>query len=883
MLPASAEYKAYEAQLIGATPVFRASFLPKYWPSGVNADGDFVHCAYVAPDRIQADYEGFSGGYWISPVLTANLQVSTSPAVITWGWNSPGFDSLVYYRGAADPAALAAASWTLVNNGDTIQIYPYYQFKLTLEGFRAWAVDDPGDADAFTAWAVDVAGVEAEQGYASDANVSGDVLTYIEALQLLGQFTVVRDIETAGSLSMEAPQAFDDLVAGSHSGLTLNNCQGTGEVTVLGPDEIDYSWTPAPLFSPNKPSFFLADQDWYDIQLKIELGWSKGGWFASGFLEDEWLGEGFIDFVTLFLGKVKKWGPVSRAVGSPNTVEVYAEDYIADCFKKRICLPAADGTPAPLTFGEFLCTGEAISGWSPAPVAKSAYFENNDYRELDRIVTSGGGASSLITPGIAGEASTHAFRAVTTGANQAAYGVRICPNAKTIFVTGTMRFTGVPAVTPTGHNLTFLRLMGAGGGASAFDVFVDAGGAIYSYIGALGGQDGKFNALAYVDVPLPFAFLMKADSAGIAKLWINGDEVISYAGDLSMYVPVEFWFGAGTSGTSEAWTIDFDDIEIRTQYFDNAFQVPGGPFAGIGPVYIDNLAQPETQTVGSFTQTLTRYPEYGIVQFSSTDPDFKPSGEVMFRVIEHAGGRHALYIIEALLAAAGVTEYIDAVALAAAYAAVPGDIINARFEGGQTEKQGLKDIASLGLPVADALKEITSRCLYWIFTDAGNIKIVPYTAAALVTPTDPLQILTASNKWENNQVIDLSNVNAFVTAVYGWYSRNPSLFYVAGDQTAGGQGASLDYSWDSPVACENLDMVKAKADLLLKFLGPQEQIDPVTMSLSGARFELMADVINLTDVLLSDASINYLITSKEVSLDQGGRNTALQLIRFLGE
>jgi hypothetical protein len=795
-------------------------------------------------------------------VLTANLQVPTSPAVATWTWNSPGFDSLLYWRGADDLTALAAAAWTLINQGDTIQILPYYQFKLTLEGYRAWAVDASGDADNFTAWAVDVAGVEAEQGYAAEANVPGDVLTYIAALNPLGEFTIVRDIEQAGNISQEVPKAFDDLVAGSHSGLLLNNRQ------------VDGAGDPAPLYSANKASFVFGDNDWYGAQLRIDIGWNKSGFMVSPFLSEPFYKDLFSDFITLYLGKITKWGPNSRGVSggtaSPNTVEIFAKDSIMECLNKRVALPAADGSPAPLTFGEFLVKGEAISGWSPESPLRTAYFENNNFNELDHVVATGGGAFSLITPGLTG---ARAFRCQTSGANQATYGSLTVPYSGEVFISGTMRFKTAPA-SPQDQNATIFQIVDASG-AIDYSITIDSTGAIYS---SLGGQS-KFNVIAYRGVPISWALWLSPTNPGYAKLWINGDEVLNHTANLTGDHPLEVRFGVQTGGTSETWSVDFDDVELRTKYYLNAFQVTGAPFASIGPVYLDNLAQPDSQTVGGFTQTLTRFPAYGMVQLSSTDPDFKPSGDVLIRVVENAGGRHALAIMESLLAAAGVTDYIDATALDAAYAAVPKDIVHARFDGKGDRGPGLKDFASLGVTVGDCLKEICTRCLYWLFVDAGKIKIVPYTGTP---PADPAMALTAGNLYEATQTIDLDQLNSFVTATYGWYDRDSSLFYVAGVPEAGGQGAGLDYTWGSPVACERLDMVQAKANLLLKFLSAQERLEPVRMNLKGARLELM-EVVSVRDELLNEAADNYFITRKDVGLDPGSRETSLQLMRFLGE
>ena len=224
MIPAGAEYQEYEALQMGATPAVRISFSPYTWPNGVNALGTFVECAYVPPDRIQAHYHGFSGGYWISEVITSYAQFE-SPAVITWNWNAPGFDLVVYWRYGNSAAECAAASWEAIESGDTLIIPAFYQFKITMEGYRAWAVDAVGDADAWTAYAETTPLEDEYQGYAAPVNVPGILLTYIEALELPGEFMLMADIEEVGTITQEAPTDFSDLVGGDLSGLILNNRQ----------------------------------------------------------------------------------------------------------------------------------------------------------------------------------------------------------------------------------------------------------------------------------------------------------------------------------------------------------------------------------------------------------------------------------------------------------------------------------------------------------------------------------------------------------------------------------------------------------------------------------------------------------------------------------
>lgn len=870
MLAAGAEYLAYEAMARGAMPVVRASFLPFYQSNGIDANINSGECNFVPPDRIQFHYHGLDGGC-ITDVMEAKMQVASTPVSVAWDYNYPGYDVTLYFRTSSEAFALfdSSPSYVAVNQGDTLDLQAYYQFALIIFGYRAWAVDAIGDADTFSAYAVD-SDSDTYKSYAAHEHVPGDRFSYIENLEVVGEFVTIQDIEQAGSVSMEVPVDFGDLVAGSHSGLLLTNRQGSfvGDV-----------WTPAPAYSPNMASFFLADQpDWQQIMLKIELGWDKSGYFRAGFLEDEWLSDSYTDFVTLFLGRVKKWGPINRAVdeggmAQPNTVEVYAEDFIADCLNRRIALPSEDGTPNPVIFGEFLKDAEPIAGWHPGTPIKTAVFEDGNFNELDGTGISGGGGLSVITPGLTQE---WALRSVVSGASQSAYGKWSVQTSGEMFVTGSIRFTSIPS-TIGNLQTSFLSSVDSVG-AVADLLAVNSEG----YFQGIGGTS-NFNIVEYEGVPLSFALWFSPQTVGHSRLWINGDEILSYQGDLTGHVAQTIRFGCvtGGGGAGEEWTVDYDDLKIFSEYFSNAYQVYGGPFVSIGAVYLDDRGQPASKTIGAYTQTLTRHANFGMVQFTSTDPEFEVSGDVKMRVVENMGGRHPLEVIELLLYMAGLTDYIDATALAAAYLATPNDIINCCFEGGgDRNRWGLKDVSSMGMTIGDAIREICSRCLYLVFTDAGSIKIVPYTG---IHPTDAAVLaLTASNKWENSQTFDLDNIKDYVTAVYGWYAHNPSLFYVAGDMTAGGDGVGLDYSWESPVASESLTMVKTKADLLYQFLSANERVDPVRTNLIGARVEGM-DIVSITDPLLHSGAKKYWVSGKEVSLDRGSFETNLQLIRYLGD
>lgn len=837
----SADFTIQEALNLGARPWARFIISPFYHPNGVDGEGNFSHTAFVSPDRIQADYEGFASGYWQSEAIHSKCGLFPTAAVITWDYNSPAFTMIFAWRTAATLSALNAASWTTLTNGITIQIQQFYQFKLTLAGKRCWARYGSNPITDFTAYAM--AGEPDELvSYATFAHVPGEVQTYIENLQLLGEFPVAdEDVEKAGTITVEAPKDFSDLVAGSHDGLSLNN------------RHLDDEGNYAPLFTPGKSSFVFGNEldslgrpAWFSKELEIQFGYILPDETFTGF--------------TAWRGKIIKWGPPRHAADASgrlqaHTCDIYARDWISDLFKTKLALAAADGSPQPLTAGEFLCKAETVSGWSPASILRSAYFESNNYNEFDHLVTAGGGAVSLITPGLTG---SYAFRAQSSGANQSAYGKISLASAGEVHIKGNLRFYAVPETFAAG-NLTFLQLQNAAG-TPYVSMTIDAEGMIYE---SHAGQ-GRFNISAYTGVVLPF--ILWTDGSNL-KFWLNGDEVLTWRGTLTTIQHI--LFGILTGATAENWSIDFDDLEIRPKYYDGALRVTGAPFAGIGPVYIDNIAQPDSKTAGGFTQTLTRYPTWGMVQFESTDPNFKP-GDVLMRVIQDAGGIHAVDYLQTLLGLAGVTDLINTASFTAVKTAKPLDIIHFR--------KGDKD----PFPVSDAIKEICSRCLYWLVVDHGEIKLFAYDGDP---PSGPVLTLTESHISGLEAITDMDAIMAYVSAKYGWYDRDSGLSYTAGDINAG-DGQDLDYTWfNSPVVSENYEMVKLNADLLLKFLGAQERWDPVSISLKGARLELF-DVVAINNPAVKDAVTNTRLIRKEIILEAGNsplERVSLQLYRFLGE
>ena len=811
----SAAFTTEEAKLRGAAPIALFSFLPFYHGAGIDGGGTFLESSYVAPDKILATYEGFASGYWISEIMSANLGRYPSPAVLSLDYNTPGYTMTFYWRSAPTSARVSASSWTALAPGDTVQVYAYYQWKVAWAGYRCWA-QDPGDAeDDFTAWAEDDPG-SGYDSYAADTEHEFDSQAYIQAVLWTGEYPVAKgDVVDAGNLIQEVSKDFTGLVAGTHT-LVLNNRHG--------------------FFSPLKSSFIFAGEDWFRRQVRIDFGYVKPGSHGQ-----------VTDTITLYLGEIRRWGPVQRGTRQAHTVEIYSKDFISQLLEKPIGLIDSDGNKQVLIYGERLAKADKINGKALVPPLRTANFEKNNFNELDSSVSSGGGAISIISSSPL--AGSYSMRSTITGASQSAYGTISLPtNSAELFAKFKVRFQTVPGA-PADLNYDFLQIKNSAGTIHLRLQVTSTGKVKATYQG--GSQETDMAVASYEGIRADMAVWVKCATAGSIYLWINGDQALSIDDiDLSAFTVKTILLGGITGGSAESWTIDFDDIEVGDKYHDQAYQVPGYPFTEIKTVYVDEAAR---------SSNLEKFPTLGAVNF--TDSANKVSGEVMARVVKNTT-THAVDQIEAVLIEAGLSAYINAASFAAAKAAVPDDLVGSYFDGGS---------------YADALLAINERCLYFLFVDHGEIFIIPYDGTP---PASAVLAFTNQELREFTQVIDSDETQQGVNVKWGWQDHNPDLVYQAG--TPSDQGAEIDLTWGAPVATEQPAMAQSKADLLFKRLDKGQEIgDPVRGTHRMARLELL-DNVSVYDPHLLDAARYYSVARKEMALGRPAEIN-LRLLRFLGE
>lgn len=829
MIPApSARFSVEEAKGLTARPVALFTIFPREHPVGIGNGGTFQNIFKAGPDRLQALYDGFAEGYWISPVLAAGLGRYPSPAQFSSAANVPGYNLALYWRSTQTEAKLAAASWVPLTSGDTVNLYAFYQWKMVLTGYRGWA-QAPGDPlDDFTAWAVPAPG-DPYASYASPTAVphSHDSRAYVLGILFDGEFPIPRaDVEDAGALSQEVSLDFA-LTAGQHT-LLLNNRHGR--------------------YSPKSAAFIFAGvRDWYRRNLRIELGYEIPGTRRE------------VDAFLLYEGQIGKWGPVPSESDpggklSPHTAAIESLDFLAQMFEHQIGLSDAAGNPQPLFFGEYLAEASRVVGKALLPPLKTAKFERADLNELDQNGTGNGGTLSLSSED--SPEGTYHLRAQVSAASAFAWGsLQFAAGQEEIFFRGKLNFAALPAA-PVSDNLTFIRLENTNGGLIA-RFYVTAAGKIAMITGGGVSEESDFDLAAYEGVDLDIACWVKCiNTYGKVGLWINGDEVINKT-DLSLaQSALRAKVGLMLGAFAETFDLRIDDLALGNKYHDQAYQVQGYPFTEIKQVYVEERLKRDN---------LETLPEYGAVNF--TDPAAEVSEDVKIRVCKN-DITHPVDIIAALAAEVGQADRVDAAAAAAAKSALPNDVIGCKFEN---------------ITVAEAINEICKRCLIFAYMEQGLLKLIAYTgappgAAALSLGRSELRALLPE--------VDMTGQKNRISVPYGRHEHNPRLSGFAEDLSLPSLPQPVPeenpMDWKEPVATELKAMAQEKAERLLTFKKFPPEIWEARGSLRLARLELVKDAVELFDPLLMAAPATCRVFRKEISLGPPF-GVALQPTAFPGE
>jgi hypothetical protein len=281
--------------------------------------GEFIRTAYGGEPGKLAMVEGYlTSGSWTSPVVQ-KFSPYLDEAVASWEEPAGHMDVVIRLRTGETPAEVAQAAFTQLASGQDIALAPYFQVKVDLdETIRAWGLDDPGEADEFTAYAVDQAPDEGFEGYASDGPGC------LAGFRLAGRLTLPeREIIDPGGLRVELARDFSELRTGDHI-LVLDNRVG--------------QWL------NRAENAYLLEPDWTRKQVALYHGWESA--------------DGTVAWQLLYQGVVQRLAGMAHDWRQPHRVKLESQDGVAAGLKQKIGAPVETGERRPFMRGTYRAQGE---------------------------------------------------------------------------------------------------------------------------------------------------------------------------------------------------------------------------------------------------------------------------------------------------------------------------------------------------------------------------------------------------------------------------------------------------------------------------------------------------------------------------------------------
>lgn len=322
MRQAGAEYLQEEGRYRGARPRVKAVLSPLELDYGLApGSGEFVQTVYGGELGKLAMGNGYyTSGSWTSPIIQA-FSPYLDQAVPFWEAASGHMDVEIGFRGGETPDVLALKPFAPLMLEQNVSLAPYFQVKVDFqETIRAWALDDIGDADIFSAYAADLAPDDGFESYASDGPGC------LTGFSLAGRLTLPeQEILDPGGLQVELTRDFSELRTADHV-LALDNRVG--------------QWL-------NRPgNAYLHGSDWSQKQLALYHGWE--------------LADGSVAWQLLYQGVVQRLSGMAHGWSQSHRVRVESQDGAAAKLKQMVGAPDATGERRPFMRGAYLAQGEMI-------------------------------------------------------------------------------------------------------------------------------------------------------------------------------------------------------------------------------------------------------------------------------------------------------------------------------------------------------------------------------------------------------------------------------------------------------------------------------------------------------------------------------------------
>lgn len=862
MIAASAEFIAQESNPAAVVEFF-ATFLPHYFITGVAAgSGTFVNMSYVDPGRLQVD-EDAGLASWTSPVLAARVAFYPTSITPSWSLDYPGYDCTVEYRTAASEGGLAAAAWLPFIAGDPVSLMRYYQWRISFVAIRAWAYDTQEEAEASdaSAWALDAPDPEDPyESFAVDTGFAGTG-AFIEAIKFTGVFEVdPADIKDWGSCVETCPPDLGDLAAGDYTIVMVNR-------------DNKYS-------STHENFIFAAESHPEKKKLLIEMAYR---------LDDGT----YTERIPRYLGLAQEWGPTPGGTADKKTgklqeytATIPTRDLVADIMDRMVGAPGDDGKSNPLVMGEVFRQMDQLADETLGDPDAQVDFEGGDTTGLAGVDSGAGGVVSVESSNpITG---TYYLHTGVANANAYAKGrIDLAVAGLEVLFTGPLRFAAIPDA-PADKNMHFMGLYDAAGNEK-IKLAVGTDFRVYAYADA---QSEWKETDWYVDrdvsVVKTVSIGVSGYNPGTLKVWVNGQEVLTWDADWSAVSLKGGFIGPHNGGAAEAWAIDSDDWKIFPNWWPQLFRVPGGPYESIGTVYVEGAIRvgPEPVSanlnrrnlkfgsagvpvtlVGGVTKTtgVEKYPEYGAVAF--TDYANKVSGTVS-AYLRKDDLTHWVDAVRALLAVHGMDIYLDEDSATAAKAATPDDSAGYYFDN---------------MTVGDAIKALEATCLFSLFRTGAQLRLEAYIGVA---PATYELELTEANLQSWSPVKKEREIKNKIFMKYGRYAQNNRLSCVEKDDASitdlGLYDSQIDISWGGGcIGSDNGAMAQRKTTAQFRRLVKGRlDLNDVISTLMLARLEAGDKVrVNVPDIgppiimRIAEIEVNYMVP----------RGTRMILTKYLGE
>jgi hypothetical protein len=320
MRQAGAAYLQEEARYRGARPRVKGVLSPFDLDYGLApGSGQFVQTVYGGETGKLAMTDGYhTSGSW-----TSLINQITSPyldeAMASWETPTGYMDVEIGYRTGSTLDDVSQAAFVPLASGQDISLAPYFQVQVNFrETIRAWALDDAGQADNFSAYAVDQAPDSGFESYASDGPGC------LTGFSLAGRLNLPeQEIIAPGALQVELTRDFSELKTASHT-LGLDNRLG--------------QWL-------NRPeNAYLQSLDFTQKLLTLYHGWE--------------LADGTVSWQLLYQGAVQHLSGMAHGWSQQHRMHLESQDNVAAKLAQILGAPSDTGERRPFMRGTYLATGE---------------------------------------------------------------------------------------------------------------------------------------------------------------------------------------------------------------------------------------------------------------------------------------------------------------------------------------------------------------------------------------------------------------------------------------------------------------------------------------------------------------------------------------------